>query len=233
MYNNFYGDFMEFLKTVNLFDLKYTEAKSLLLKYEYPFEVLPHIGEFISEFAESLDKNLYREIEKGVFVAKTARIAPSASIAGPCIIGENTEIRHCAYIRGNVFIGKNCVVGNSTEVKNSIIFDRVEIPHYNYVGDSVLGYRAHLGAGAVISNIKSDRTPVKIKAGEKPLETGLIKVGAFLGDFAEIGCGSVLNPGTVVGRHTNVYPLSFVRGYIPENSIYKKQGEVTEKTYGY
>ncbi len=220
---------MEEIKIKNLYSLEYTKSAPLFNRFEYPFEVLPHISDFIVEYSKTLDKNLYDEVKDGVFVAKSATVAPTASITGPCIIGENTEVRHCAFIRGSAFIGDNCVIGNSTELKNVVIFDNVQVPHYNYVGDSVLGYRSHMGAGSITSNVKSDKTPVSIKVGNEVIKTGIKKIGAFLGDFVEIGCGSVLNPGTVIGKNTNVYPLSMVRGYIPENSIYKKQGEVVKK----
>ncbi len=171
----------------------------------------------------------YNDLGGGVFAAKTAKIAPTAFIAGPTVIGENTEVRHCAFIRGSALIGENCVVGNSTELKNVIIFDNVQVPHYNYVGDSILGYRSHLGAGSITSNVKSDKTLVTVKGNNGIIETGLKKFGAMVGDFVEVGCGSVLNPGTVIGRGSNIYPLSMVRGVIAENSIYKKQGEVVNK----
>lgn len=220
---------MDLIKIKNLYSLENTKAASLLRKYEYPYEVLPHISEFILEYGKTLDKNLYDEVAEGVFIAKSAKVAKTADITGPCVIGENTEIRHCAFIRGSAFIGDNCVVGNSTEIKNVIIFNNVQVPHYNYVGDSILGYRSHMGAGSITSNVKSDKTLVKIRVGGEVIETGIKKIGAFLGDFVEVGCGSVLNPGTIIGKHTIVYPLSMVRGYIPENSIYKKQGEVAKR----
>ena len=220
---------MESIKIKNLFSLENSEAAPLLEKYEYPYEVLPHISDFILEYGKTLDKNKFDDKGNGIYIAKSATVAPTASITGPCIIGENSEVRHCAYIRGSAFIGKNCVIGNSSEIKNVIIFNNVQVPHYNYVGDSILGYRSHMGAGSITSNIKSDRTPVKIRVGNEVIETGMRKIGAFLGDFVEIGCGSVMNPGTIVGKNTNVYPLSMVRGYIPENSIYKNQGEVAKR----
>lgn len=220
---------MKEIEIKSLYSLENTKAASLIEKHKYPYEVLPHIKDFIIEYSKTLDSNLYDEIGEGVFAAKSARIAATADITGPCIIGENTEVRHCAFIRGSAFIGDNCVVGNSTEIKNVIIFNNVQVPHYNYVGDSILGFHSHMGAGAVTSNIKSDRTNIKIKVGNETIETGMRKIGAFLGDYAEIGCGSVLNPGTVIGKHTNVYPLSMVRGYIAENSIYKNSGEVIKK----
>ncbi|MBO4468265.1 MAG: UDP-N-acetylglucosamine pyrophosphorylase [Clostridia bacterium] len=220
---------MDRIKIKNLFSLENTAAAPLLQKFEYPYEVLPHISDFIIEYAKTLDPERYDDLGDGVFAAKSATIAKSASITGPCIIGENTQVRHCAFIRGSVFVGDNCVVGNSSEVKNVIIFNNVQVPHYNYVGDSILGYRSHMGAGSITSNIKSDRTPVKIRLGDKVIETGIRKIGAFLGDYVEIGCGSVMNPGTIIGKNTIVYPLSMLRGYVPEKSIYKNQGEVVKR----
>ena len=220
---------MDLIKIKNLYSLENTKAAPLIQKYEDPYEGLPHISDFISEYGKTLDKNVYDEKPGGIFIAKSAEVAPTAYIAGPCIIGENTQVRHCAFIRGSAFIGDNCVVGNSTEIKNVIIFNNVQVPHYNYVGDSILGYRSHMGAGSITSNVKSDKTLVKIKVGESIIETGIRKIGAFLGDFVEVGCGSVLNPGTIIGKHTIIYPLSMVRGYIPENSIYKNQGEVVKR----
>ena len=176
-----------------------------------------------------LDSGIYENKGENIWIAKSAKVAASASITGPCIIGENTEIRHCAFIRGNAFIGNNCVVGNSTELKNVVLIERVQVPHYNYVGDSVLGTGSHLGAGAITSNVKSDKSLVMLKSGDEVIETGLKKFGAMVGDNVEVGCGSVLNPGTVIGKNSNIYPLSSVRGYIPPNSIYKKAGEVVEK----
>lgn len=222
---------MEEIKIKNLFTLENTKAAELLKNYEYPYEVLPHIKDFIIEYSKTLDMNLYDDLGDGVFAAKSAKIAPTASITGPCFIGENTEVRHCAFIRGSAFIGDNCVVGNSSEIKNVIIFNNVQVPHYNYVGDSILGYHAHLGAGAITSNIKSDRKNINIKVGDTVIETGLRKIGAFLGDYAEIGCGAVLNPGTIVGKRTLVYPLSLLRGYIKNDSIYKNAGEVVDRKY--
>ncbi len=222
---------MEEIKIKNLFTLENTKAAELLKNYEYPYEVLPHIKDFIIEYSKTLDMNLYDDLGDGIFAAKSAKIAPTASITGPCFIGENTEVRHCAFIRGSAFIGDNCVVGNSSEIKNVIIFNNVQVPHYNYVGDSILGYHAHLGAGAITSNIKSDRKNINIKVGDTVIETGLRKIGAFLGDYAEIGCGAVLNPGTIVGKRTLVYPLSLLRGYIKNDSIYKNAGEVVDRKY--
>ena len=211
-----------------LFNLEETIAKDLLQKEKYPWECLPKISEFIIELGEKLDKEKFEKKGENIWIAKTAKIAPSASITGPTIIDENAEIRHCAFIRGKAIVGKNAVVGNSVELKNCILFNNTQVPHYNYVGDSILGYKAHMGAGSITSNVKSDKTNVVIK-GKENIETNLRKVGAFLGDEAEIGCNSVLNPGTVIGRNTSVYPLSCVRGVIPENSIYKNPKEIVIK----
>ena len=208
------------MKIKELYDLNHTKAKDYLSKYEYPWEALASIKDFIIELGKSLDTNEYNEIKENVWVHKSAKVFDSAYLGSPCIIGENTEIRHCAFIRGSALVGDNCVIGNSCELKNVIIFDNAEVPHFNYVGDSILGFKAHMGAGSITSNVKSDRTLVVIH-GNTNIETGIKKVGAFLGDYAEIGCNSVLNPGTVIGRHSNVYPLSSVRGVVPANSIYK------------
>ena len=211
----------------NMYDLTHTIASPLLEKYEYPWEVLPHIGDFIRETGSSLDKDIYEDRGDDIYIAKTVRFVNEATntIIGPCIIGPGTEVRPGAFIRGNAIIGADCVVGNSTEIKNDIIFDNVEVPHYNYVGDSVLGFHAHMGAGSITSNIKSDRTNVVIKdfsTGEE-IETGLRKIGAMLGDYAEVGCNTVMNPGSVIGAHTNIYPLSMIRGVIPPDSIVKNR----------
>ena len=219
---------MQCIKVEELFDLSHTAAAPLLAEVTYPFEALPRISDFIIGLSKTLDPEKFEETAPGVFISKGAKVAKSVCINPPCIIEEGAEIRHCAFIRGNALIGKNCVVGNSTELKNVILFDNVQVPHYNYVGDSILGYRSHMGAGSITSNVKSDKTPVVIK-GEKEISTGMKKVGAFLGDNVEVGCGSVLNPGTVIGRNTNVYPLSSVRGVIPPDSIYKNSGEVIKK----
>ena len=208
-----------------LFDLTKTDAREYLAGYEYPWEALKGIGQFVREYCEKLP-NGYREICEGVWAHESAKIAPTACLTGPCVIGKNTEIRHCAFIRGNAFIGNDCVVGNSVEIKNAILFDGVQVPHFNYVGDSILGYRAHMGAGAVTSNVKSDKTPVCVKEGRESIATGLKKMGAMLGDYVEVGCNSVLNPGTVIGKNARVYPLSSVRGTVAENSIYKAKGEI-------
>lgn len=210
-----------------MYDLTHTIASPLLEKYEYPWEVLPHIGDFIRETGPSLDKDIYEDRGDDIYIAKTVRFVNEATntIIGPCIIGPGTEVRPGAFIRGNAIIGADCVVGNSTEIKNDIIFDNVEVPHYNYVGDSVLGFHAHMGAGSITSNIKSDRTNVVIKdfsTGEE-IETGLRKIGAMLGDYAEVGCNTVMNPGSVIGAHTNIYPLSMIRGVIPPDSIVKNR----------
>ncbi len=220
---------LEKYKISELFDLNQTVAAELLREFEYPWEVLPHIGVFIQKLGETLSLEEYEKRGENVWVHKTASIAPTAYLHGPAIICADAEIRHCAFIRGNALVGEGAVVGNSTELKNVILFNKVQVPHYNYVGDSVLGFRSHMGAGSITSNVKSDKTLVVIKDGEECLETGLKKVGAMLGDFAEVGCGSVLNPGTVIGRNSNIYPLSSVRGCVPAGSIYKKAGEVAEK----
>ena len=220
---------MENIKITELFDLTKTLAADYLLSFTYPFEALKGISELIIRLGESLDSSVYEKRGENVWVAKSAKVAPTAFLGGPCIIGEDTEVRHCAFIRGSALVGNGCVVGNSVELKNVIIFDDVQVPHYNYVGDSILGYHSHMGAGSITSNVKADKTNVVIKSETDSIATGLKKVGAFLGDYAEIGCNSVLNPGTVIGRHSNVYPLSMVRGVVPANSIYKKKGEVVGK----
>ncbi len=220
---------MEKIKIEKLYDLKETIAGDYLKKFDYPFEALKGIGAEIIRLGKTLDVALYEEKEENVWVAKSAVVAPTAFLGSPCIIGENTEVRHGAFIRGNALVGNDCVVGNSVELKNVIIFNKVQVPHYNYVGDSILGFHSHMGAGSITSNVKADKSEVIIKGEGESMETGLKKVGAFLGDYAEIGCNAVLNPGTVVGRNSNVYPLSMVRGVVAENSIYKKKGEITEK----
>ena len=220
---------MENIKITELFDLERTIAADYLRGFTYPFEALKGISGLIIRLGESLDTNVYEKRGEDVWVAKSAKVAPTAFLGGPCIIGEHTEVRHCAFIRGSALVGNGCVVGNSVELKNVIIFDDVQVPHYNYVGDSILGYHSHMGAGSITSNVKADKTNVVIKSEIDSIETGLKKVGAFLGDYAEIGCNSVLNPGTVIGRHSNVYPLSMVRGVVPANSIYKKKGEIVAK----
>lgn len=220
---------MEECQIKKLYNLDETIAKDIFEGCMYPWEVLPKIKDFIIKLGEGLSCDDYDKVSENIWIAKSAKVAQSAYITGPAIIGKNAEIRHCAFIRGNVIVGENVVVGNSTELKNSILFNNVQVPHYNYVGDSVLGYKSHMGAGAIISNVKSDKKLIVVKNEGKEIETGLKKCGAMLGDNVEVGCGSVLNPGTVIGRNTNIYPLSLVRGVVKENSIYKKQGEVVEK----
>lgn len=217
---------MEKLMIKNLFDLDKTIAKDLFECAVYPWEVLPKIKEFIVKLGNTLDPEIYEKRGEDIWVAKSAKVAPSAYLGGPLIICENAEIRHCAFIRGSAIVGAGAVVGNSTELKNAVLFDGVQVPHYNYVGDSILGYKAHTGAGAITSNLKSDKKLVTVMCDGEKVETGVKKFGAMLGDFADIGCNSVLNPGTVVGRGTRVYPLSMVRGYVPEHSIYKNRNEV-------
>lgn len=213
----------------NLFDYSKTIANPLLESVDYPWEALPKIKDFIIELGKTLDPEIYELRGENIWVAKSATVFPSAYLGGPLIICEDAEVRHCAFIRGSAIVGKGAVVGNSTELKNSILFDGVQVPHYNYIGDSILGYKAHTGAGTITSNLKSDKSLVTVLCEEEKVETGVKKFGAMLGDHVEVGCNSVLNPGSVVGRNTNVYPLSFVRGYVPENSIYKRLGEVADK----
>ena len=213
----------------NLFDYSKTIAKPLLESVDYPWEALPKIKDFIIEIGKTLDPEIYEQRGENIWVAKSATVFPSAYLGGPLIICEDAEVRHCAFIRGSAIVGKGAVVGNSTELKNSILFDGVQVPHYNYIGDSILGYKAHTGAGTITSNLKSDKSLVTVLCDDDKIETGVKKFGAMLGDHVEVGCNSVLNPGSVVGRNTNVYPLSFVRGYVPENSIYKRLGEVADK----
>ena len=212
----------------NLYDLSHTQAKEYLEQFSYPWEALPGIAGMIRSLGQTLDPSEYTRVAEEVWVHRSAKIATTASVTGPAIIGPGAEIRHCAYIRGSALVGENCVVGNSVELKNVILFDRVQVPHFNYVGDSILGYYAHMGAGAVTSNVKSDKSLVVIH-GPEEIPTGIKKVGAFLGDHVEVGCNSVLNPGTVIGRNSNVYPTSSVRGVVPANSIYKGHGIVVEK----
>ena len=211
----------------DLYDLSHTIAAEYLHQYTYPWQALKGIKDMIADLGKTLTE-AYIPVSDGVWVHKTARVAPTAFLGAPCIIGAGTEVRHCAFIRGGALVGENCVVGNSVELKNVILFDNVQTPHYNYVGDSILGYKAHMGAGSITSNVKADKTPVVIH-GAQPITTGLKKVGAMLGDFVEIGCNSVLNPGTVVGRNSNVYPLSCVRGVVPADSIYKTGGVIVKK----
>ncbi len=216
------------LKVENLLNLSETIARDIFNGVEYPWEILPKIGEFIKELGEGLSPDEFYQIADNVWVSKEARIAPSAYINGPAIICKGAEIRHCAFIRGNAIVGENAVVGNSTELKNVILFNKVQVPHYNYVGDSILGFKAHTGAGAITSNVKSNKTLVTILTADGKIETGLKKFGAIIGDNVEVGCNSVMNPGTVLGRNSIVYPLSMVRGHVPENSIYKKYGDIVE-----
>lgn len=223
------GSAIQSFTTSKLFDLNFTLAKDLLEQYEYPWEVLPLIGQYIQSIGKELSLEEYDYNGENVWISKTARVAPTASITGPAIIGHGAEIRHCAYIRGNALVGEKAVVGNSTELKNVIIFAQVQVPHYNYVGDSILGYKSHMGAGAITSNVKSDRTLVILRFGENIVETGLKKFGAILGDGVEVGCNSVLNPGTIIGKNSNIYPLSMVRGIVPANSIHKNTGDIVEK----
>ena len=212
----------------DLYSLEETIAVKLLEQAEYPWEVLPKIGEFIEELGNTLPEEKYEKRGDNVWIAKSAKVFPSAYIAGPAIIDEEAEIRHCAFIRGNAIVGKKAVVGNSTELKNVLLFNEVQVPHYNYVGDSILGYKAHMGAGSITSNVKSDKTLVRV-GGKEGMETGLKKVGAMLADHVEVGCNSVLNPGTVVGKGSQIYPVSCVRGIIPEDSIYKNPKEIEKK----
>lgn len=216
------------LKISELYDLNFTAAADYLKGFTYPWEALGGIKDIIIKTGNALNKKEYIEVSENVWVHNSAKIAPTAYLGAPCIIGENTEVRHCAFIRGSALIGKGCVVGNSTELKNVILFDGVQVPHYNYVGDSILGHKSHMGAGSITSNVKSDKTPVTVK-GEQTFNTGLKKFGAMLGDYVEVGCNSVLNPGTVIGKNTNVYPLSCVRGVVPADSIYKSGGIVVAK----
>ena len=220
---------MEQLQIQNLYDLTQTIAAPLFEGAAYPWELLPKISAFIIELGNRLPKDKYEKRGENVWIAKSATVFPTAYINGPCIIDEEAEVRHCAFIRGNAIVGKGAVVGNSTELKNVILFNKVQVPHYNYVGDSILGYKSHMGAGSITSNVKSDKTLVVVKSPYGNIETGLKKMGAMLGDNVEVGCNSVLNPGTVIGRCSNVYPTSMVRGFIEPNSIYKKQGEIVSK----
>lgn len=220
---------MEICKIENLYDLNQTIAKDIFVDVQYPWEVLPKIEDFIKLLGERLDKDEYEKKGEDIWIAKSAKIAPSASITGPVIIDKNAEIRHCAFIRGKVIVGENTVVGNSTELKNVILFNNVQVPHYNYVGDSILGYKSHMGAGSITSNVKSDKSLVVIKYLDEKIETNRKKVGAMIGDYVEVGCGSVLNPGTVIGRNSNIYPLSSVRGVIPESSIFKSKNDIVKK----
>ena len=212
-----------------LYDLTETAAKPLLESVTYPWEALPKIKDFIIELGNSLDPEEYEKRGENIWIHKLATVFDSAYIAGPCIIGKDTEVRQCAFIRGSALVGDNCVVGNSTELKNVIIFNNVQVPHYNYVGDSILGFHSHMGAGSITSNVKSDKTLVHVKGADFDIATGMKKFGAMLGDYVEVGCNSVLNPGTVIGSHSNIYPLSRVRGYVPSNSIYKDRNDIVNK----
>ena len=216
-------------RIADLYDLSNTIAAPLLERFEYPWEALAHIKEFILELGPTLPADEFDNPAEGVWIARDAKVFPSAYIGSPCIIDREAEVRHCAFIRGSAIVGKGATVGNSTELKNVILFDKVQVPHYNYVGDSILGYRAHMGAGSITSNVKSDKTLVVVKSGEEAIETGRKKVGAMLGDRVEVGCNSVLNPGTVIGRDSQVYPVSCVRGVIPANSIYKDKDHIVPK----
>lgn len=218
------------LRISELYDLSHTAAADYLGGFEYPWEALGGIKEMIISLGDRLDSSEYRQLGENVWAHVSARIAPTAYIGAPCIIGADTEVRHCAFIRGSALIGSGCVIGNSVEVKNAIIFDNVQVPHYNYVGDSILGYRSHMGAGSITSNVKSDKSLVAVKNEGEIIETGLKKFGAMLGDFVEVGCNSVLNPGTVIGRGSNIYPLSCVRGTVPPHSIYKTGGVIVKKS---
>ncbi|MBC5713770.1 UDP-N-acetylglucosamine pyrophosphorylase [Roseburia sp. BX1005] len=220
---------MEQCKVTNLYDLKETIAAELLESVEYPWEALKGISDFIRKIGPTLDTDIYEQKGEEIWVAKSAKVAPTAYLNGPLIIDEDAEIRHCAFIRGSAIVGKGSVVGNSTELKNVIIFNSVQVPHYNYVGDSILGHKSHMGAGSITSNVKSDKTLVVVKDNNEEIKTGLKKFGAMLGDHVEVGCNSVLNPGTVIGRCSNIYPLSMVRGVVPANSIYKNKNEIVTK----
>ena len=222
---------MKEITVKELYTLDETIAKDLFEGVTYPWEVLPKISAFILKLGATLPADEYEKVGDDVWIARSANVFPSAYIHGPAIIGKNAEVRHCAFIRGKAIVGEGAVVGNSTELKNVVLFNKVQVPHYNYVGDSILGYKAHMGAGSITSYVKSDKKLVVVKTPEGNIETGIKKFGAMLGDEVEVGCGSVLNPGTVVGAHSNIYPLSSVRGVVPAGSIYKKQGEVVEK-YG-
>ncbi len=219
------------LKTTDLLSLDKSAAGEFLRTFEHPWQALPSIKDFIISYGKTLSEDEYDEVLPFAWVHKDARVAPTAFIGSPCIIGEGSEVRHCAFIRGSALVGKNCVVGNSTEIKNAILFDNVQVPHYNYVGDSILGYKSHMGAGSVTSNVKSDKTLVVLRCCEERAPTGLKKFGAILGDCVEVGCNSVLNPGTVIGRNTTIYPLSSVRGEIPADSIFKSAQIIVKKEY--
>ena len=221
---------MENITIENLYDLTETIAADLFTEAEYLWEVLPRIHDFILELGKRLPEEDFEKRGEDIWVAKSAKVAPTACLNGPLIIDEEAEVRHCAFVRGNAIVGKGAVVGNSTELKNVVLFNKVQVPHYNYVGDSILGFKSHMGAGSITSNVKSDKTLVVVKNGEEKIETGLKKMGAMLGDHVEVGCNSVLNPGTVIGRNSNIYPTSCVRGVIPAGHIFKRPGEVVQKT---
>lgn len=220
---------MKELQIGSLYNLEETIAAGLFTGVTYPWEVLPKIKDYIITLGKSLPSERYDEVSEHVWIARNAIVYPTAQINGPAIIDEEAEVRHCAFIRGNVIVGKRAVVGNSTELKNVVLFNQVQVPHYNYVGDSILGFKSHMGAGSITSNVKSDKTLVKVHTKEGDIETGLKKFGAMIGDYVEVGCNSVLNPGTVVGRDTNIYPTSMVRGFVPADSIYKTKTEIAEK----
>lgn len=217
------------LKNNKLFNMDETIAAEIFEGTTYPWEVLPKIGAFIKALGETLSSEEYEKRGEDIWIAKSAKVFDSAYIAGPCIIGKNTEVRQCAFIRGNALVGENCVIGNSTELKNVLLFNNVQVPHYNYVGDSILGYKSHMGAGSITSNVKSDKTPVTVAYEGERVETGLKKMGAILGNYVEVGCNSVLNPGTIIGSNSNVYPLSSVRGYVPGGSIFKDARRIVPK----
>lgn len=221
----------EKLKNKNLFNLDETMAKDIFEGVDFPWEILPKIKAFVTELGNTLDPEVYEKKGEDIWIARTATIAATATINGPCIIGQGTEVRPGAFIRGSVIVGDDCVVGNSTELKNVILFNNVQVPHYNYVGDSILGFKSHMGAGSITSNVKSDKTNVVIRYEGDLIETGLKKMGAMLGNFVEVGCNSVLNPGTIIGCNTNIYPLSSVRGYIPKGHIFKAKDEIVEKRH--
>ena len=217
------------VEVTSLFDLAHTQAADYLSTFRYPWEALEGIKQMILDLGKKLPADEYEQRTEGVWVHKTAKVFLSAYLGAPCIIGPETEVRHCAFIRGSALVGANCVVGNSVELKNVILFDNVQVPHYNYVGDSILGYKSHMGAGSITSNVKSDKSLVVIRNGEERIETGRKKIGAILGDYVEVGCNSVLNPGTIIGRNSNVYPVSCVRGVVPENRIWKTGGVIVAK----
>lgn len=220
---------MERLMIKNMYDLSETIAAEIFEGVDHPWQVLPKIGDFIKKLGPTLSREEYDQIGEDVWIAKSSTVFPSAYVHGPAIIGKEAEVRHCAFIRGNAIVGEGAVVGNSTELKNVILFNKVQVPHYNYVGDSILGFKAHMGAGSITSNVKADKLLVKVHVDGKHIETGLKKFGAMLGDHVEVGCNAVLNPGTVIGRNSNVYPTSMVRGFVPERSIFKNTGEVISK----